>query len=159
MLQDASLRELNARALAGLAMADPRAIDVSPEEAWAVLGQEETAQLIDVRTTAEWSFVGVPHLRDLGKNFTALSWRNFPDFAPNEQFAARLCAQFPDKSTPLFFLCRSGGRSLDAALAMREMGYAASFNIAGGFEGDLDQARHRSQRNGWKAAGLPWEQS
>src|SRR4029079_1626779 len=58
----------------------------------------------------------------------------------------------------LFFICRSGGRSLSAAKAMAAMGYRACHNVAGGFEGPLNDERHRGALGGWKAAALPWQQ-
>jgi hypothetical protein len=42
---------------------------------------------------------------------------------------------------------------------MTRAGFTHAYNIAGGFEGDMDQERHRGNRNGWKASGLPWKQS
>ncbi len=153
------LQELLSRAQAGLAVSDPTAIDVTPQEAWDILRADPAAQLIDVRTPPEWTFVGVPNLREAGKTLATLSWRTFPAFALNPDFVARLAAVFPEKNAPLFFLCRTGGRSLDAAHAMRAEGYSACFNIGGGFEGELDQHQHRGGKSGWKAASLPWEQN
>lgn len=153
------LHEVISRAQSGLAASAPDAIDVSPAEAWSLLQAEPAAQLIDVRTAPEWSFVGVPVLRSIGKKLTTLSWRQFPNFAVNDDFVLQLSSAITDKTTPLFFICRTGGRSLDAALAMREAGYNACFNVAGGFEGDLDPNGRRGMRNGWKAEALPWEQS
>ena len=45
------------------------------------------------------------------------------------------------------------------AKAMTAAGFSHAYNISGGFEGDVDQERHRGNRNGWKASGLPWRQS
>jgi rhodanese-related sulfurtransferase len=50
-------------------------------------------------------------------------------------------------------------RSRAAAVAMTGAGYSRAYNIAGGFEGDPDAERHRGNRNGWKASGLPWKQT
>jgi hypothetical protein len=41
---------------------------------------------------------------------------------------------------------------------MTAIGFAHCFNIAGGFEGDIDGNGHRGV-GGWKSAGLPWRQS
>ncbi len=46
--------------------------DVSVEEAWARLTSETDTILIDVRTRAEWSFVGLPDLSNLGKQVVEL---------------------------------------------------------------------------------------
>jgi rhodanese-related sulfurtransferase len=62
------------------------------------------------------------------------------------------------KDAPVFLLCRSGVRSRAAAIALTKAGFSQAYNVAGGFEGDLDETRHRGRRNGWKASGLPWFQ-
>jgi rhodanese-related sulfurtransferase len=80
-----------------------------------------------------------------------------PQFADMVANAVRKAGASED--TPLLFLCRSGARSRAAAIAMTRVGFGKSYNIAGGFEGDLDEQRHRGRRNGWKAQGLPWRQS
>jgi rhodanese-related sulfurtransferase len=137
--------------------------DLSTAEAWSLLEQEPKAQLIDVRTAAEWSFVGVPDLSSAGRDAFLVEWQSFPDMSVNPQFvdmvanAVRKAGAAED--TPLLFLCRSGARSRAAAIAMTRAGFGKSYNIAGGFEGDLDEQRHRGRRNGWKAQGLPWRQS
>lgn len=134
--------------------------DVSVTEAWDVLLREPIAQLVDVRTAAEWSFVGLPDLSGIGRRVHCIEWQSFPGGGPNTHFTAEVAGALgADKDTPLLFLCRSGARSRAAAIAMTSMGYTKAFNIAGGFEGDLDGARHRGQSNGWKASGLPWVQS
>ena len=160
MLQELHLlNELRARTEAGIDSHDPTALDVTPKEAWAVLHQEANAQLVDVRTPTEWAFVGVPSLAGLGKKLRTVSWRLFPNFDQNPKFVEQLKSEITETDAPIFFLCRTGGRSLDAALAMRKEGYKSCFNIAGGFEGELDSQQHRGTLGGWKAAGLPWEQN
>ena len=63
-----------------------------------------------------------------------------------------------DTSAPLYFICRSGARSRSAAQALTAAGYGKCFNVAGGFEGDVDSQGHRGKSNGWKASNLPWVQ-
>jgi len=135
--------------------------DVAPQEAWRILSADPQAVLVDVRTRAEWSFVGVPDLSGAGKEPVLLEWQQFPSMAQNAGFAADLAATLgaDGRNAPVFFLCRSGARSKAAAIAMSQSGFARCFNVAGGFEGDLDDGRHRGGRNGWKAADLPWVQS
>ena len=136
--------------------------DVPVEEAWARLRDEPRAILIDVRTRAEWAFVGLPDLSSLGKRIVLLEWQTFPDNRIDPQFAERLEAalaeQGTDKTSELYFICRSGGRSLMAARVMAARGYTRCFNVAEGFEGPLDPNRHRGAVSGWKAVGLPWIQ-
>ena len=128
-----------------------------------MLTGDPKAQLVDVRTVAEWNFVGLPDLASIGRNVHCVEWQNFPAMAPNPDFvretSGALAAAGAEKETPVLFLCRSGARSRAAAMAMTRAGYHKAFNIADGFEGDLDAKRHRGKSKGWKALGLPWKQS
>jgi rhodanese-related sulfurtransferase len=138
--------------------------DVSVSEAWRILESNPDAVLVDVRTQAEWSFVGLPDLSVLGKEAWLLEWQSYPSMSVNEGFASELASKLQEelggnaKDVPVLFLCRSGARSRSAAIALSEQGFKAAHNVAGGFEGDLDVDRHRGHRSGWKAAGLPWTQ-
>lgn len=133
--------------------------DVSPEAAWEALRDQADAVLVDVRSDAEWSFVGLPDLSSLAKAVVRAAWATFPGMKPNPEFAASVAGQGigPDKA--VYLLCRSGVRSVSAARALTALGYTRCYNISGGFEGDLDSQHRRGQVNGWKLAGLPWSQS
>jgi len=131
--------------------------DVTPEQAWTVLRDEPGAVLVDVRTRAEWSYVGLPDLADLGKEVVLVEWQTYPDGAVNGRFVAELEAAGVPKEAPVYFLCRSGVRSVAAAEAATRGGWARSHNVVEGFEGPHDERRHRSV-SGWKVAGLPWVQ-
>ena len=142
---------------------DEKAVDdVDVETTWQGLVSRPKSQLIDVRTRAEWTYVGLPDLGSIGKRPVLVEWQTFPDQAVDPRFIERLASEFKalgvEKDDELFFICRSGGRSLAAAKAMAELGYRACHNVAGGFEGPLDDDRHRGSAGGWKATGLPWLQ-
>ena len=129
----------------------PYAGALTPEEAYAVLNALPNAVLVDVRTQAEWNFVGgVP-------GAVCIEWKSFPGMQPNPDFLAQLQARAP-ADAPVLFLCRSGARSHDAAIAATAAGYAHCYNVLEGFEGDRDAHGHRGALNGWQAAGLPWQQ-
>lgn len=132
--------------------------NISAAQAWENLLTDPRAVLVDVRTEAEWVFVGVPDLSSLGKDALFISWKFYPGFARNENFTAQLQNTVGDKSTPLYFMCRSGGRSLDAANAMASLGYVACYNIEDGFEGNPDANGQRGKQTGWKFSALPWKQ-
>ena|SRR5689334_22877419 len=136
--------------------------DVSPKEAWAGLEADPAAQLVDVRTLAEWNFVGLPDLAALGRATHRVEWQRFPSMAPNTSFVGEatdaVLSAGGSKSAPVYFLCRSGARSRAAAIAMTRAGFTHAYNVAGGFEGDVDGQGHRGTKNGWKAALLPWRQ-
>jgi rhodanese-related sulfurtransferase len=132
--------------------------DVDVATAWGELKNNSGAVLVDVRTSAEWNFVGVPDLSESGKESILVEWQAFPTMLINESFVDSLSAAAPDKSSPIYFLCRSGARSQSAAIAMTGAGYQACYNISEGFEGTHDSQQHRGSINGWKAKGLPWVQ-
>jgi rhodanese-related sulfurtransferase len=140
-----------------------RAVDnVGVEATWQRLASRPGSQLIDVRTRAEWTYVGIPDLGPIGKRAVLVEWQTFPDQTVDPRFVERLAGELKavgaQLDDDLFFICRSGGRSLAAAKAMAEAGYQACHNVAGGFEGPLDDDRHRGSVGGWKTAGLPWLQ-
>lgn len=132
--------------------------DITPEQAWRLLDDDPNAVLVDVRTDAEWRFVGVPDLSPLSRDAVFIEW-NRTDGTRNERFVDDLkAAGITPGERPVVFLCRSGNRSIGAAEAATEAGIGPSYNILDGFEGDLDEHKHRG-RTGWKAVGLPWKQS
>ena len=133
--------------------------DLSPQEAWKLLESEPSALLVDVRTRAEWAYVGVTDLSSLSKKPAFVEWQSFPDGQRNERFADEVNALGADRNAPVLFLCRSGARSAAAAKLMTEKGYARCYNVSEGFEGDPDTDRHRGRINGWKVRGLPWTQN
>ena len=135
---------------------------VSVEDTWARLASDPEAVLIDVRTVAEWSFVGVPDLSTIGKRPVLVEWQTFPGNQVNASFADQvedaLKALGMSRNAELLFLCRSGARSLRSAETMAAVGYARCRNVVDGFEGPLGPDRHRGALGGWKAKGLPWVQ-
>lgn len=132
--------------------------DLLPQAAWKMLTENEHAILVDVRTSAEWHYVGEPDLRSLKKHTVKLEWRSLPEMEKNRHFASELSALIPNNDAPVIFLCRTGGRSMEAAIELTSHGYTNCFNLAHGFEGDLDNTGHRGHINGWKAEKLPWRQ-
>lgn len=132
--------------------------DLDPTEAWTLLGRDPAAVLVDVRSEAEWTFVGLPDVTALGKKLVTVAWNHWPDGTPNEEFVEDLRALGVDGSGPVLFICRSGARSQAAAAAATAAGIAPSYNVSEGFEGGLDDAGHRGV-GGWRSAGLPWRQS
>ncbi|RIJ77506.1 rhodanese-like domain-containing protein [Nakamurella silvestris] len=132
--------------------------DIDPRAAWQLLSENPQAVLVDVRTEAEWNFVGVPDTSELGRPPVLAQWNT--SSGRNSDFLAELAAAGvqPGTDQPVLFLCRSGQRSIAAAQAATAAGISQSYNITEGFEGPLDAAGHRGSA-GWRASGLPWKQS
>jgi rhodanese-related sulfurtransferase len=125
---------------------------LTPKEAYELWKNAPGAALVDVRTRAEWEYVGrIP-------GAVEIELLTYPGNRPNPQFVSEL-EERVDKSAPVLFICRSGGRSHNAALLATQAGYSRCFNVLEGFEGDRDEQGHRNSRGGWRVAGLPWTQS
>jgi rhodanese-related sulfurtransferase len=125
---------------------------LTPAEAHEVWKNAPGAQLVDVRTRAEWDYVGrIPGAIEI-------EILGYPGNRPNPAFLSELESRV-EKSAPVLFICRSGGRSHNAAMLARQAGYDAAYNVLEGFEGDRDPQGHRNTVGGWRAAGLPWTQS
>lgn len=139
--------------------------NADPLQTWDNLKRDPNAVLVDVRTKAEWSFVGLPDLSSLGRDPILLEWNQFPSMQRNDGFAEDLLDRLGDHPVrEIYFLCRSGVRSLAAADLMVQVFASQSkqidcYNITEGFEGDIDSSGHRGSTNGWKFKGCAWRQS
>ena len=132
--------------------------DVPAAQVWEALRGDPAAQLVDVRTDAEWNFVGLPDLIEAGKQAVLIPWQVYPAMQVNAHFTQHLREAGLTSEHHLYFICRSGARSLAAARAAQEAGFPQAYNVADGFEGPPDAAGHRGTVAGWKAARLPWRQ-
>lgn len=131
----------------------PYAGAVTPQEAHQLIQANPAVRLIDVRTNAERDWVGRVAIDDAKHG--AVQWSTYPGGVPNPDFVQQLSA-IAGKDDVLLFLCRSGVRSRHAAKLATENGFANSFDILEGFEGDKDAEGHRKSVGGWCKAGLPW---
>ena len=124
---------------------------LTPTEAHALWRNAPGAKLVDVRTRAEWDYVGrIP-------GAVEIQLLGYPGNQPNPAFLSELESKV-DKAAPVLFICRSGGRSHNAAMLATQAGYRDAYNVLEGFEGDRDAQGHRNTTGGWRAAGLPWTQ-
>ena len=49
--------------------------------------------MIDVRTRAEWTYVGIPDLGSFGKRAVLIEWQTFPDQTVDPRFVERLTGE------------------------------------------------------------------
>jgi rhodanese-related sulfurtransferase len=125
---------------------------LTPAEAHELMRADTNARLVDVRSRAELDWVGrIP-------GAVEVELLTYPGSRPNPDFMREL-EQKVDKEAKVMFICRSGGRSHNAAMLATQAGYAEAFNVLEGFEGDKDAEGHRNRKGGWRFAGLPWTQS
>jgi rhodanese-related sulfurtransferase len=130
----------------------PYAGALTPKEAYELMRSAPGAKMVDVRTRAEIDWVGrVP-------GAVEIEWATYPGMKQNPNFMAALEQQV-DKEALVMFLCRSAHRSHGAAMVATQAGYTGCYNILQGFEGDKSPNNQRNALNGWRIAGLPWEQS
>ena len=132
--------------------------DVNPRDTWAALELDPHAVLIDVRTKAEWSYVGTPDLTALDRPLLKIEWQSWPDGRPNPSFVAEVEAAGVKPEQKILLLCRSGARSKAAAQLLTAEGWHHCYNISNGFEGPQDVDGHREHLAGGKHDGLPWTQ-
>jgi len=132
---------------------------LSPTEAYDMLHKNPRAVLIDVRSTTEFLLVGHP----LGA--VHIPWIDEPDWLVDPHFVTNVrkvllggIAETTEPS-PVLLICRSGKRSADAGIALLKAGFREVYNVMEGFEGNLDESRHRGTTGGWRFHGLPWEQT
>lgn len=129
----------------------PYAGALTPQEAFEIWKSAPDARLVDVRTRAEWDYVGrIP-------GATEIEFLTYPGNRANDNFLQELQQQV-DKESLVMFICRSGGRSHNAARLATGAGYVTCYNVLEGFEGDKDPHGHRNTIGGWRVAGLPWTQ-
>ena len=84
------------------------------------LQEAPDAKLVDVRSRAEWDWVGrIPGAIEI-------EWQSYPGMRHNPDFLNYLSSQV-DKESLVMFICRSGGRSHQAAATATEMGYTSCY--------------------------------
>lgn len=128
----------------------PYAGALTPLEAWNVWQLAPGTTLVDVRTRAEWDWVGrIPGAIEI-------EWTEYPGGQPNTDFLVQLKRRV-DPASLVLFLCRSGARSHNAASLATEAGFPECYNVLEGFEGVLDAKGQRGAVDGWRLAGLPWK--
>ena len=141
-------------------MNDRTAQSLTPKQAWQLLQDDPRAVMIDVRSNFEFLFVGHP------VGALHVPWIDEPDWVINPHFVTEvrklmlggIACDDEAGCAPVVLICRSGKRSHAAAELLLREGFERVFNVAEGFEGELDDHHRRSSLGGWRFHGLPWEQ-
>jgi len=141
-------------------MSDNKPSNISATEAWGLIQKEARTVFIDVRSEMEFLFIGHP------KGAQHIAWIDEPDWNINPNFVREVrklilggvISSSASDSVPIILICRSGKRSEEAGVVLMEAGFQDVYNVAEGFEGDLDEDHHRSTTGGWRHDNLPWEQ-
>ena len=130
--------------------------ELHPHETYAALSEDDTAVLIDCRSAAEWHFTGIPDLSAIGKKPLLVAIAD-EGGRPNPDFVSQV-SETVDVNTPVYVICRVGGRSANACRMLAEAGFTTLANVTEGFEGRGNESGHRNLVEGWKFHGLPWHQ-
>ncbi|HEX9626112.1 MAG TPA: rhodanese-like domain-containing protein [Acidiferrobacterales bacterium] len=128
---------------------------LNPKQAFEFLQKHPNAVFIDIRSHMEYLFVGHP------AGCLHIPWIDEPDWVVNPHFVTQVRQALlggAHGAAPVLLICRSGVRSLEAGQALVQAGIPEVYNVAEGFEGQLDDHHHRSSVGGWRHHGLPWEQ-
>ena len=141
-------------------MTELQAQPLAAEQAHELLNSNPRAVLVDIRSTMEYLFVGHP------SGSIHVAWIDEPDWTVNPHFVTDVrkimlggaTAHDEIGGAPIILICRSGKRSIDAGKLLLESGFSEVHFVKEGFEGDLDESRHRGSCGGWRFHGLPWEQ-
>jgi len=137
----------------------PAPIIIDAEAAWQMIQADTNMLLVDVRSDMEYLMIGHP------VGALNVAWIDHPSWTINPQFVAdvrklllgRVSKQVQN-DVSLILICRSGNRSVEAAKVLLAEGIEQVHVVKDGFEGPLDDQRHRNTVSGWRYAGLPWEQ-
>ena len=136
---------------------------IKSKEAFDLLKEDENAVLIDVRTNKEHLEVGIPDLREIGKDTYKIEWRNSILPWSRKRFLNDFNNNLSHHDEGKYlFICRSGIRSNFAALTVEESfdsgNYSGRcFNVEDGFEGNEQSLGYPQKLTGWKNLGLPWK--
>lgn len=141
-------------------------ISIDPMEVFKIIKSDQNSVIVDVRTVEEFNFAGyidLSQLKDSGNQLLMLPLKLYPEMNYNQKFQETLEGFLKNYfSSPsevkIFFICKTGGRSKEAATYFSNLGYKNCYNINNGFEGDLNEQNQRGKINGWKASNLPWRQ-
>ena len=106
------------------------------------LRDNKDTHLVDVRTPEEFKNDGFSDLSSINKILYKITIVN-SDGSPNPSFLGEFCELNLNKDSEIYFICRSGARSMRAAALVADLGYQNLYNVEDGFT------------LGWKSMGLP----
>lgn len=148
----------------------PQGLYVDAKETYEMMKKDPKVILVDVRTPAEWQFVGYTKMAQIMVPSVFFKYDAIDDKKPRyrdimnpnfisefEEAAAKIGA---DEDTTYVIMCRSGAtRAQPAAKALWQYGYKNVYIMTDGFEGgklkDGDRKGYRLKA-GWKYNGYPW---
>ncbi len=116
-----------------------------------IIDNPSSTFIVDVRTRAEYEFVGHP---DLPNDVPNIPYKFYPSWEVNKDFVKKVEDRYKKENT-IITMCRSGKRAKAAAKFLLKAGFENIFYMADSFEGPKDKKGHRTV-SGWKVNGLPY---
>ena len=116
--------------------------NISAENCYSTIKENKDAYLVDVRTPYEWETFGRVDEDSFDAQYLELTLIN-EDGDENTNFLDQFNSYGILKNSEIYFICKSGARSMHAALILESNGYQNLYNVEDGFV------------IGWKPSGLP----
>ena len=133
--------------------------NVAPADVWNALQTDASAQMVDVRTDAEWNFVGIADLSEAGKTPALIPWQVFPSMQLNTGFVDQLKQAGTDAGEPdLLPVPQRRAQPGRRAKPPSPQDIHTPTISATGSKDPPNAEGHRGQLAGWKASDLPWRQ-
>ena len=96
-----------------------------PSSVYSELSKDDSSYLIDVRTKPEWNFVGYPYIKNMKNDIIFCEWAFYPLMQKNPHFEDEILSKLNlNNCRNLYFICRSGSRSFNAAFS-----FAVNFGL------------------------------
>ena len=148
----------------------PQGLYIDAKETQALMKKDPNVILVDVRTPAEWQFVGHTHDAQIMIPSVFFKYDGVDEKKPryrsmiNSDFVSQLEEQAAelgaDEESTYVLMCRSGAtRAQPAAKMLFQYGYKNVYVMTDGFEGGKTKVGDKSGfrlQNGWKNSGAEW---
>lgn len=129
---------------------EPQSID-SKRSYEMVIENPSNTFIIDIRSRAEYEFVGHP---DLPNGVPNVPYKFYPSWQINKDFVNKVTDRY-ERDDTVITMCRSGTRAKSAGKLLLDSGFIKVFYMTDSFEGSKDEKGHKSV-SGWKVNGLPY---
>lgn len=148
----------------------PQGLYATAEETYEMMKKDPKVILVDVRTPAEWQFVGYTDMAQIMIPSVFFKFDGLDEKKPRyrsvvnsnfvSEFEEKIADLDADQDSTYVIMCRSGAtRAQPAAKMLAQYGFKNVYIMTDGFEGGkTKEGEHKGFRlkAGWKVNGYPW---